>query len=32
MAGLYYEEFEEGAEVSADGVVYECSFGNWVKA
>ena len=25
-------EFAEGAEVTSQGVAYECSFGNWVKA
>ena len=25
-------EFPEGAEVTSQGVAYECSFGNWVKA
>ena len=26
------QDFPEGAQVASDGVVYECSFGNWVKA
>jgi hypothetical protein len=25
-------EYAEGSEVAAAGVIYECSFGNWVKA
>lgn len=26
------EEFEEGASISLEGTVYECSYGNWVKS
>ena len=26
------EEFSDGTEVESGGTVYECSFGNWVKA